>query len=327
MRTDTAKQIESYIIKNRQATAKELVDFLGISPQALFRQLSKLRARGRIYKVGTPPKVFYFIGKHESAGGAYYPNIDKSTQEIIDKNYLFITPAGERKGGMQGFKYWCDKTRQPLEKTAQEYVKIWQKYDSFKINDIIDGTNKIKSTFPTVYLNKLYYLDFYSIERFGKTKLGQLLLYAKQSQNIKIIKELISEIKPYIQYLIKKYQIDAVGFVPPTVKREIQFMKKLENNLNLNLKKISIIKIKTEIAVPQKTLNKLEDRIENAQETMLVESRNHYKNILIIDDAVGSGATINEIAAQIKHNGLTKGKIIGLAITGSFKGFDVISEV
>jgi hypothetical protein len=41
---------------------------------------------------------------------------------------------------------------------------------------------------------------------------------------------------------------------------------------------------------------------------------------------VGSGATLNETATQIKQKGIAK-KVIGLSITGSFKGFDVISEV
>lgn len=49
--------------------------------------------------------------------------------------------------------------------------------------------------------------------------------------------------------------------------------------------------------------------------------------MLLIDDAVGSGATMNEIAKQIKNINLVSGEIIGLSITGSFKGFDVISEV
>ena len=49
--------------------------------------------------------------------------------------------------------------------------------------------------------------------------------------------------------------------------------------------------------------------------------------MLLIDDAVGSGATLNETAKQIRNKKLASGKIIGLAITGSFKGFDVISEV
>ena len=115
--------------------------------------------------------------------------------------------------------------------------------------------------------------------------------------------------------------------MPPTVKREVQLMKELEKHLNLEIDIIKVVKIKTPIIIPQKTLNKLEERIENAKKTFVVEGAKNYKNILIIDDAVGSGATLNEIAFQIKEKNVIKGKIIGLAITGSLKGFDVVSEV
>ena len=54
---------------------------------------------------------------------------------------------------------------------------------------------------------------------------------------------------------------------------------------------------------------------------------NKYKNVLLIDDAVGSGATMNETAMQLRKRGLVDSQIVGLAITGSFKGFDVISEI
>jgi len=185
----------------------------------------------------------------------------------------------------------------------------------------------VTGTFPKIYLDYLFYLDFYSLERFGKTKLGQLLLYAKQTQNKKIIKELIQGTKPEIDKIIRKHKIDGVCFIPPTIKREIQFMKELEQGLKLNTRKIAITKIKTEIAVPQKSLNKLKDRVENAQKTIIVEEVGLYNNILLIDDAVGSGATMNEVAKKIKDKNICQGKIIGLSITGSFKGFDVISEV
>lgn len=124
-----------------------------------------------------------------------------------------------------------------------------------------------------------------------------------------------------------KYKIDGILFIPPTVKREIQFMKELEKQLHLPVGTLSVTKIKTDIIVPQKTLSKLEDRIENAKHTIVVADIKHYKNILLIDDAVGSGATLNETARQIKNKNLLTGNVIGLAITGSFKGFDVISEV
>ena len=36
---------------------------------------------------------------------------------------------------------------------------------------------------------------------------------------------------------------------------------------------------------------------------------------------------MNETAKQMREKGIVGGKIIGLAIVGSYKGFDVISEV
>jgi len=47
---------------------------------------------------------------------------------------------------------------------------------------------------------------------------------------------------------------------------------------------------------------------------------------MLIDDAVGSGATLNEVAGKIRNKGVAR-KITGLAIVGSFKGFDVITDI
>lgn len=321
----TSEKIIKYIKENKQATVHELVEFLGISRMAVSKQVSNLLADGNLIKIGRSPKVFYLIA--EKAEEKIFLEIDKNTKKIIEENFLVITPAGDRKEGVDGFTYWCQKTKQLIEKTAKEYVRTLEKYNKFKKNGLVDGVVKFKITFPKVNLDRIFYLDFYSIERFGKTKLGQLLLYAKQSQNRKLMKELAVDIKPKVDYLIKKYEIDGIGFIPPTVKREIQFMKELQKNLHPNVRILSLVKIKTEISVPQKTLNKLEDRIENARRTIIVDEANKFNNILLIDDAVGSGATLNETAGKIRSRGICKGKIIGLSITGSFKGFDVISEV
>lgn len=322
----TSEKIKKYLTDGGRASGNEMADFLGLSDRAVRKQLANLLRKEEIEKIGKPPRVFYFIKKKKDEK-IDYEKIDKNSKKVIKENFLIISPAGERKEGLDGFIFWCQKTNQPIKKTSKEYLKTWKKYDVFKKDGFIDGMTKMKNTFPQIYLDKIFYLDFYSIERFGKTKLGQMLLYAKQSQDKTLIKELVSKIKPRIERLIKKYKIDGVGFIPPTVKREIQFMKEMEKNLNLNIRKISIIKIKTQVVVPQKTLNKLPDRVENARKTIVVNDKKTYKNILLLDDAVGSGATMNETAAQIKSKGICKEKIVGLVITGSFKGFDVISEV
>lgn len=323
---DTKQKIINFIKDRGQVTAKEIVDEIGITRQALFRHhLNKLVEAKIIEKRGKSPKVFYSIKEEQEPRQSF--SIPKEYIEKIEDNYLIITSSGEEKRGIEGFVYWCEKNNLPIEKTAKEYIDTLKKYEKYKINEFIDGTEKFNNSFKEVFLDKVFYLDFYSIERFGKTKLGQVLLYAKNSQDKRLIKELVLEIKPKIEKIIKEFNIDGVGFIPPTVKREVQLMREIQKQLKLKIKVIEISKIKTDIIVPQKTLNKIEDRIENAQKTISVEENTIFSNILLIDDAVGSGATFNETARKIRKKGICENKIIGLAITGSFKGFDVISEV
>ncbi len=325
MRT-TKENIIEYIKARGSVSAKDLISHVGISKQAIFIHLKKLIEDGLISKVGSPPVVFYILNNNENN----FQNISfkKEIEKIISENYLFITSVGEIKEGIDGFIYWCNRNNLDPVKTANEYIETLKKYDKHRLpSGLIDGMDKIKMSFEKVFLDKILYLDFYAIERFGKTKLGQFLLYSKQSQDKKMIKNLSISIRDKIMNLINEYKIDGVCFIPPTVKREVQLMKELENNLELPVKKIKIVKIKSDIAVPQKTLNKIRDRIENAEKTFFLDDKGLYGNILIIDDAVGSGATLNIVAGKIRQAKLTKGKIIGLAITGSYKGFDVISEV
>jgi biotin operon repressor/hypoxanthine-guanine phosphoribosyltransferase len=324
MEAKTSYKILEYIKQKGQASGNELTNHFDITSRAIRKQLSSLLNEGKIYKIGRPPKVFYLLAEDKIKKEDN--TVDAKTKKIIDENFLNITASGERQEGFEGFINWCLKRKDPLEKTAKEYVDTLKKYKRYKKDGLINGMHKLKGTFPDTAVDKLFYLDFYSIERFGKTKLGQLLLYAKQSQNRGMIKELVDQIRPQIEELIMKYKIEAVGFIPPTVKREIQLMRELERQLHLTNPKVSLVKVKTPVIVPQKTLNKLEDRIENAKRTIMVDDTKKFKTVLLIDDALGSGATINETAKKIKNQGLAD-TIIGLAITGSFSGFEVISEV
>ena len=94
----------------------------------------------------------------------------------------------------------------------------------------------------------------------------------------------------------------------------------------INLKECYFIYFAFLIPVPQKSLNKFEERINNAENTFAISEKVKYKHILLIDDAVGSGTTLNQIAGKLKRKGIAE-KITGLAIVGSFKGFDVVTDV
>jgi hypothetical protein len=327
---NTSQKITKYIEQHGQVTGSELVDYLSITDRAVRKQLKTLLEGGVVVKTGKPPKVYYFIRSDTNTNQKVddrLRSIDKITQRTIKDNFLYITPRGTMLAGLDGFFVWCQERKLDPVKTAITYKKTVNKYQKYAKQGLIDGMYKMKSTFDEVALNKVFYIDFYATEIFGKTKLGQLLLFAKQSQNRKLINELADIIKPSVLKVIKEYNVDGVGFIPPTVKRELQLIRQIQKRLNLDTRTLVINKVKTPVAVPQKTLNKIEDRVINARETIVVEASGSYSNILLIDDAVGSGSTLNETAKKIRQRGLCRGQIIGLAITGSFKGFEVISEV
>ncbi|MEK9130476.1 MAG: hypothetical protein AAB526_03740 [Patescibacteria group bacterium] len=324
----TINKIFEYIKINSNVSPSTLVDKFSLGRAMIHRHLNKLQEKGLIFKTGVSPKVFYSIqNKTPLLNNIDIANlINNKDKKIIQKNFFFVNVDGTILKGINGFVAWCQDGDFDIKKKTKEYVNIIKKYDKFKNGKLINGIQKIKTTFQNVYVDKIYFVDFYAIEIFGKTKLGQMLLYAKQGQNRKMMKELILEIKSKIENLIKKEKINAVGFVSPSLKREIQFMKVLEKELNFPLPIISILKTRADIIVPQKTLSKLEDRIKNAQKTFVVNENRSWDTILLIDDAIGSGATINELAYKIKKQKIAK-KVYGFAITGSLKWFDVISEV
>lgn len=325
----TSEKILHFLDSHGLTASSELVNVLGITDRAVRKQLKQLLDTGQVQKSGRPPKVFYDLARGSDAvfSQTALETLPAEARALIEREFLYVTPRGTQEVGGQGFAYWCGQRDLDIVKMADQYQKIWEKYGDARTNGLIDGIRKMHTTFDSVWLDELYYVDFYSIEVFGKTKLGQKLLFAKQSQNRQMMNEIADTIHPRIVELMKDKHIETVGFIPPTVKRELQLMKQIEKRLDLPARKLRIEKIKTPVAVPQKTLTKLEDRIENAQETLVVRAPVGTGNILLIDDAVGSGATLNETARQIRRANPKCGRIVGLAITGSLKGFDVISEV
>lgn len=326
MITDTKIRITSYIKTNGQATVKDLANHLGIGKVAIHRQLKKLVETGELSKVGTPPKVFYVLGNPESSK----PNLP--TNQLLDNYFAYVDPTGNLNTGLRGFKIWLknvSKSEQE-ESLLKRYILDRTEANSFfNADGLIDATENIGKIFSEdMSLDKVFYLDFYSLPTFGKTRLGTTVLYAKQSENKTMIQNLADEAKPKIQTLIDSLQINAVGYLPHSIQRKIQFLKEFADRLNLNLPKIDLTKAYPgQIRVAQKTLGRLEERIQNARSTIFIDNSNiHFEKVLLLDDAVGSAATLNETAKKLKNMKIAK-EVYGFALVGSLKGFEVIREV
>ena len=324
----------------KELSVTEIVNEISVSKQMVHLVLNALVENNFIEKFGSTPKTIYKLVSRDGyaqfnpfninlSSNNAISNISKEKNDFLNQNFIMITEVGQLLHGLEAFDNWCKKRKLPLEKTIDEFILTKEKYNNYIDNNgLISGLDKLINTkgYDVIHLDELLYLDFYAIERFGKTRLGTILHYAKQGQSKLLMKILIQEIKHKIEVIIAQYDIDAVAFVPPTIKRETQLMKFMANALKINLPVIEIMKIGGIIPVPQKSLNKIEERINNAENTFVIKGNVSYKNLLLIDDAVGSGSTLNQISGKIKRKELAK-NIIGLAIVGSYKGFDVVTDV
>lgn len=316
--------------KNKELSVKEIVETLGISKQTAHGVLNRLVDQDKVEKLGRPPKTVYRL-REASPFKVVETTMDvnEKTLGFLKENFLVVTETGILLEGIDAFAHWCHQRKLPVGKTLEEYQITKKKYERYySTQGLINGMEKLKNTkgYERIWLDDLYYLDFYAIERFGKTRLGTLLHYAKQGQNKYLMNIMMKEARPKITSLVNQLGVDAVGFVPPTIRREVQIMKYIQSDLRLALPVIDIKKLSNIIPVPQKSLSSLDERIRNAEHTFAVTERRKFDHVLLIDDAVGSGATLNQVAGKIKDKGVAQ-RITGLALVGSFKGFDVITDV
>lgn len=325
----TKQSIIKYLIQNPQTSVVKLLVQFTISKQAMHKHLKELIELGEIEKQGLPPKVYYSIRKNINSSNLPQLNDDNLS------NFITINAIGIKKTGVHAFVEWCNERNYDVNSYYNMYLETISKYDKY-YNEIgvIDATHKIQNTFENeCYVDTCMYYSFSAIEIFGKTGIYAQMLYAKQSGNKQNMIEIFPEFAQKVHHIIKKYKIEAIGFVPPTVPRKIQLIKELQKYLKLLLPRIEIQKISNEYLVPQKTLSKPSDRKLNAENTFVVESVPTVNNILLLDDFVGSGSSFNYIAKKIKLRNRTC-KVICFAISGTPNGiinnenkkFEVINE-
>lgn len=318
--TTTLQKIEEMVTQKGQTTAKELREELGVSQVLIHRHLKRLCTEQKIQKRGTPPKVYYLPKTPLSKSNPL------SHSKIVEENWLEILPNGTFLYGNKGFTEWCrERNFDPLQK-EKEYEAMFMEKEEWKKYGIIDATKKIEESFETCFLRKVWYIDFYSWEIFGKTLLGKLILYAKQNSDITLMKRIAERVGPPLQALLARENIQHIGLIPHSVPRRENFLRKTLSFLFLPVLPEGLFdKIFADHVVAQKTLKSKKEREQNAQETLFLQKKALPEKILLIDDACGSGSTLN-IAAQKICVASPKTQVFGIAFVGSIKGFEVIAE-
>jgi hypoxanthine-guanine phosphoribosyltransferase len=292
-----------------------------------------LVGQGELQKAGKGPHTKYKRigdGMSEHITNAW-DSLSYEMKQFLDREFLKFTPRGTRMTWYEGFIQWCQARDLDADTKASAYRSIAHHIDELRNEcGLLDATDVFSHRLADVGIDELYYADQYKWMDFGRGKLAELTFYAKQSQNRKMIRESIEHFVHQITCLIQTDTIDALAFVPWSITREYQLLSMIDAALyKIDLPRINIQKFyEWETKVPQKSLKKRADRIENARETIYVrdEKVSNYHHVLLIDDFVGSGATLNETAKKLKAEGVEK--VTGFAIVGNLDlSYDVIQEI
>ncbi|MCD5375383.1 hypothetical protein LR010_02970 [Candidatus Gracilibacteria bacterium] len=334
------KQVLDLFETGEVLSAGNVSEILGKSRVIAHKYLKALTQEGKIIKQGKAPHTTYKIagGKHSIEtvnipilGYAHIDSISFLEHKLIDDIFFKFSPKGDILRGIEGMQKWCNERELMFEETLKQYIQIHEYIESRQDTcGMLHAEEAFGKHFKENFLTEVFYADQYIYAQFGRGKLAELAFYAKQSQSSKLIKETISEILPKLKCLIFSERFDAIAMTPWSIKRENQILNAVKKELGkLNIPFINVIKYsKSGIFIPQKSLKKSEDRIENAKNTIFVDDKDakNYKKVLLIDDFVGSGATLNETAKKLKEEGVQE--VHGFAFVGNTNlSYEVINEI
>jgi hypothetical protein len=317
------EELFEYIKKNPWDKIWEMAQFFGVTNMTIHRHITDLCNNWLLIKRWSWPQTIYQISKENSK--LEISNISIQIRMALDSCRYQINKVWQVSQWVSGFAHRCWKRNLDFNLQTKQRYNYFLIVESMRDRTwCIDATKKLNK-YGNWVLKKLWYQDIYARPQYGKSKQWTFLEVAKIQPTIKIFGEIITYIRPLLQKLIILYKIDAVCFVKPTMSRKLQIMNYLEKNLSLGLPVIAIKKVPW-FFPPQKSLSKMEDRIINAQESFQIEkNKNVYNNVLLIDDAVWSGATLVELAKKLKYS--IARNVFWYAITGTANWlFDEISK-
>ena len=344
------------------ATPKQLAQSLSKNTVTVQIHLKALLDLGLIEKNGNHPYIYYKVAtdlstpinslltREELEIAELESRLAElksraNNQSIIEANYAYITPDGQYLTGQKGFDEWLTnqkpgislEQKNQLIVSYEDQINQIKKIKDSKLN-LIEATSKLfelAETPTNVFLDKLYYCDKFSIPIFGRTKIAIQTFQAKMNSDKNLANRVIPIIDRSVTKLIETYNLNAVCFIPPSIDRKFQFMKYLEKQLEVDLPKIHLQKeFKGNTPIQQKNLKTQVERVINATNTFRVSGIDDELiggqkiDLLLIDDFVGSGASMNIVAKKIRSVYPGVDKIIGLAVTGNVsKGFEVVKNM
>lgn len=316
---DTKQKIID-LLRDQYLSPRDLQHELGVSASVVHDHLRDLIEQGLVEKFGSAPRVSYAARK-------------KTAVDVVNEQFIFQDSLGVLHAGINGFRLWSERGLKKLsfEEKIDLYAKRISVMESNNHDGVFDMTEKLQKIVAMgerANLKEMACLSLRTLQDFGRTKMGVYVDIVKSVGHTKIMDTVLDFSVPLIIAYAKRQQVNAVGFIPPTRSRPKQIMTLLEKRFRkgpLRVAAIDIKKIRRDIPREQKTIRDLQDRIYNADNTFHISNYSHvhnYKKILLVDDFIGSGTTLNQVAKMLRKRGFV-GEVFGLGVVGEERGYSV----
>ena len=357
--TDAQQRVLDAVVRLGSASPHQIWHMLqpGLGKVMIQRHLKALASKGLVKKVGSPPRVYYLATATTADGVGEQSQVQAFAvsalqQSVLQRAFGFDADFTLYRGE-EAFKRWFYTKQVPMlrrqrsskldfaEQLQGNFYKLLAAYIELRQGldqstdaalGLIDATDRYRSIHHSQAISRVFYQDFYSLPQFGKTLLGLTVQKAKvgEESSLPYINELASLLQVSLPKLVATLQCDGCIWVPHTIRRNYALQDILKRSVHLAVKQVGIVKVVAGDVVPQKSISELDQRLNNARLTNHISESpltlRKLKSVLMIDDAIGSNATMQAIACKLKaaHPSL---KIYAFAVVGSFKGFDVIRDI
>ena len=97
------------------------------------------------------------------------------------------------------------------------------------------------------------------------------MFFVKQHQDKQQLKNLISLFYRNLECLLTTFDINAIALTPPSISRKVQILDLVDQLLDPSIPRIPLVKYSpSKILIPQKSLRRPEERIQNAKNTIFM---------------------------------------------------------
>ncbi len=309
MNTPTAhSQILALLHKHHTLRPIHIQKLTGLSRQRIHSILKALVQSQVAIKKGMAPRTYYSLSKPGSRSSETVLQLTSAQRESLTTEFILIKKEGHQVTGQAAVCEYAYEHNLDPQKVAEEFLqdRAQAAPNDPEENDHLVELLEEKKAVKAGTLTHYNFADYKETRRFGATALAQRLCAAKSSQNLVMQVEIFKKIEEQIHAFIDECMIDAVAFVPSSTAAGKTFMREWKEYLDLPFPHINLVHPSNGDNVPQSAISMTTHKTANAEQNMAIDDHRCYTHVLLLDDTVLTGATLQSTAAALLDQGRTQ---------------------